>query len=168
MGNTKTKIETTSALTPIEPQVEQAVQGWVKGNKKLIQVLREQKKVWTDFLSPKNPECTSSQEYYDGMKVVIATGLGKLDLYNKDPKNNEPRNELVREITSKLKDLRKLLKPKAEKADPRPPAQMFLDYLGKAHALFDKDAEMFGDLSEEIAEELQTLVNKAGKQYLTT
>ena len=73
MGNTKTKIETTSSLTPIEPQVEQAVQGWVKGNKKLIQVLREQKKVWTDFLSPKNPECTSSQEYYDGMKVVIAT-----------------------------------------------------------------------------------------------
>ena len=169
MGNTKTKIETTSSLVPvIETTVQLAVDGWVKGNKKLIQVLREEKKVWTDFLSPKNPECTSSQEYYDGMKVVIATGLGKLDLYNEDPKNNEPRNELVREITSKLKDLRKLLKPKAEKSEPRTPPQMFLDYLAKAHALFDKDAEMFGDKSEEIAEELHKLVHKAGKQYLTT
>ena len=138
---TKIKLETTSAITTpsiIEKTVELAVDGWVKGNKKLIQVLREENKVWTDFLSPKNPECTSSQEYYDGMKVVIATGLGKLDLYNEDPKNNEPRNELVREITSKLKDLRKLLKPKAEKSEPRTPAQMFLDYLNKADALFEK------------------------------
>ena len=160
MGNTKTKIETTSALTPIEPQVEQAVQGWVKGNKKLIQVLREQKKVWTDFLSPKNPECTSSQEYYDGMKVVIATGLGKLDLYNEDPKNNEPRNELVREITSKLKDLRKLLKPKAEKSEPRTPTQMFIDYLEKADKLFEKDDQLFGDKTEDISIALTNLISQ--------
>ena len=160
MGNTKTKIETTSSLTPIEPQVEQAVQGWVKGNKKLIQVLREQKKVWTDFLSPKNPECTSSQEYYDGMKVVIATGLGKLDLYNEDPKNNEPRNELVREITSKLKDLRKLLKPKAEKSDPRTPKQMFIDYMDKAEALFDKVEDgLFGDITEDVKEALSDVID---------
>ena len=164
MGNTKTKIETTSSLVPvIETTVQQAVDGWVKGNKKLIQVLREEKKVWTDFLSPKNPECTSSQEYYDGMKVVIATGLGKLDLYNEDPKNNEPRNELVREITSKLKDLRKLLKPKAEKAEPRTPAQMFLDYLNKADALFEKDAEMFGDKSDNIQLELKKVIDLVGQ-----
>ena len=145
--------------TVIETKVNQAVQGWVKGNKKLIQVLREENKVWTDFLSPKNPECTSSQEYYDGMKVVIATGLGKLDLYNEDPKNNEPRNELVREITSKLKDLRKLLKPKAEKAEPRTPKQMFIDYLEKADNLFEKDAEMFGDQTENVAIALTNIIN---------
>tara|TARA_R100001510_G_scaffold29999_1_gene26661 strand:+ start:329 stop:832 length:504 start_codon:yes stop_codon:yes gene_type:complete len=157
---TEDTLETTSALTPIEPQVEQAVQGWVKGNKKLIQVLREQKKVWTDFLSPKNPECTSSQEYYDGMKVVIATGLGKLALYNEDPKNNEPRNELVREITSKLKDLRKLLKPKAEKAEPRTPEQMFIDYLEKADKLFEKDDQLFGDKTEDISIALTNLISQ--------
>ena len=163
MGNTKTKLETTSALTPIiETTVQLAVDGWVKGNKKLIQVLREEGKVWTDFLSPKNPECTSSQEYYDGMKVVIATGLDKLDLYNEDPKNNEPRNDLVREITSKLKDLRKLLKPKAEKADPRSPAEMFKDYLIKADKLFEKDAEMFGDKSDNIQLELAKVIDLIG------
>ena len=146
--------------TVIETKVNQAVQGWVKGNKKLIQVLREEKKVWTDFLSPKNPECTSSQEYYDGMKVVIATGLGKLDLYNEDPKGNEPRNELVREITSKLKDLRKLLKPKAEKAEPRTPDQMFIDYLEKADKLFEKDDQMFGEKTEDISIALTNLINQ--------
>ena len=165
MGNTKTKtvLKTTSAITTpsiIEKTVELAVDGWVKGNKKLIQVLREENKVWTDFLSPKNPECTSSQEYYDGMKVVIATGLGKLDLYNEDPKNNEPRNELVREITSKLKDLRKLLKPKAEKSDPRTPKQMFIDYMNKAETLFDKVEDgLFGDTTEDVKEALSDVID---------
>mgnify|MGYP003134128164 CR=1 FL=1 len=156
-------LKTTSAITTpsiIEKTVELAVDGWVKGNKKLIQVLREENKVWTDFLSPKNPECTSSQEYYDGMKVVIATGLGKLDLYNEDPKNNEPRNELVREITSKLKDLRKLLKPKAEKSDPRTPKQMFIDYINKAEALFDKVEDgLFGDTTEDVKEALADVID---------
>ena len=163
MGNTQTKLETTSALTPIdsgiEPNVEKAVIEWGQGETKLIDVLREEGKVWTDFLSPKNAECTSDQTYYDGMKLVMARMLKQEALYLEDPKNNEPRNVLVRKCTSKLKDLRKLLKPKAEKADPRTPAQMFKDYLEKADKLFEKDAEMFGDKSDNIQLELKKVID---------
>ena len=163
MGNTKTKIETTSALTPIdsgiEPKVEKAVIEWGQGETKLVDVMREEKKVWTDFLSPKNPECTSDQAYYDGMKLVMARMLKQEALYLEEPKNNEPRNVLVRKCTSKLKDLRKLLKPKAEKADPRSPAEMFKDYLIKADKLFEKDAEMFGDKSDNIQLELAKVID---------
>ena len=163
MGNTKTKLETTSILTPIdsgiEPNVEKAVIEWGQGETKLIDVLREEGKVWTDFLSPKNAECTSDQAYYDGMKLVMARMLKQEALYLEDPKNNEPRNVLVRKCTSKLKDLRKLLKPKAEKADPRTPKQMFIDYLEKADKLFEKDDQMFGDQTENVAIALTNIIN---------
>jgi uncharacterized protein (UPF0305 family) len=161
--NKQTKIETTSALTPIdsgiEPNVEKAVIEWGQGETKLIDVLREEGKKWTDFLSPKNDECTSDQAYYDGMKLVMARMLKQEALYLEDPKNNEPRNVLVRKCTSKLKDLRKLLKPKAEKADPRSPKQMFIDYLEKADKLFEKDDQMFGEETANISEALTNLIN---------
>tara|TARA_Y100000114_G_C11584892_1_gene242886 strand:- start:61 stop:558 length:498 start_codon:yes stop_codon:yes gene_type:complete len=162
--NKQTKIETTSALTPIdsgiEPNVEKAVIEWGQGETKLIDVLREEGKVWTDFLSPKNAECTSDQAYYDGMKLVMARMLKQEALYLEDPKNNEPRNVLVRKCTSKLKDLRKLLKPKAEKAEPRTPAQMFIDYLEKADKLFEKDDQMFGEKTEDISIALTNVINQ--------
>jgi len=147
--------------TIVEPSIAEAVPNWLRSGKKLITTLRDEGKVWTDFLSPKNDDCTSTQEYYDGMKVVIATGLDKLDLYNEEPKGNEPRNELVREIGSKLKDIRKLLKPKAEKKEPRSDIELFMELLDKAQTRLADNEEMFANHSE-VVDAMENLFNVIG------
>ncbi len=56
-------------LDHIEPQFQKSVIADVKYAKKLIQVLRELNKKWTDLLSPntKESESTCTPEYYESM-----------------------------------------------------------------------------------------------------
>jgi len=127
----------------VEPKIEKAVIAWGRGETKLIDVLREEGKVWTDFLSPKNSLSTCTQEYYDNMKLVMAKMLGQEELYLEDKTNNEPRNRLVSKCTSKLKDMRRLLKPKAEKGDPRSDLELLMSDLDKAQKRLMENEEMF-------------------------
>ena len=55
----------------IEPEFEKALINDVKHGTKLIQVLRDLEKRWTDLLSPntKNSESTCTPEYYESVKI---------------------------------------------------------------------------------------------------
>ena len=60
----------------IEPEFEKALIADVKYGKKLIQVLRELNKKWTDLLSPntKDSESTCTKEYYESVRVAVTKG----------------------------------------------------------------------------------------------
>ena len=58
--------------------------------------------------------------------------LGKKELFLEPAKGNTARTELVKQIGSKLGDLMKLLRPKAEKADPKSDLELFMQDLNKA------------------------------------
>ena len=145
----------------IEPEFEKALIADVKYGKKLIQVLRELNKKWTDLLSPntKDSESTCTPEYYESVRVAVTKGwpvadrtLWETPSKELDQVEKNRKRELGMAIGSKIKDLRKQLKkdqtsPK-ERAEARSPEQRFWDHIHSAgdiltkHDIFD-DANMF-------------------------
>ena len=132
------------SIDHIEPEFEKALINDVKHGTKLIQVLRDLEKRWTDLLSPntKNSESTCTPEYYESVRVAITKGWPHADrvLFETPSKDlndvdkNKKRN-LGKSIGSKLKDLRRQLRKEQEpqnRAEPRSPLQLFWDHIHKA------------------------------------
>ena len=90
----------------VEPTLRPKIIGWGQSQAKLIDEMRKLGKKHTDFMSPKNAESTCTQEYYDDTKLVIAEMLGKKELFLEPAKGNTARTELVKQIGSKLGDLK--------------------------------------------------------------
>ena len=132
------------SIDHIEPEFEKALINDVKHGKKLIQVLRELEKQWTDLLSPntKNSESTCTPEDYESVRVAITKGWPHADrvLFETPSKDlndveKNKKRDLGKSIGSKLKDLRRQLKKEQEpqnRAEPRTPLQLFWDHIHKA------------------------------------
>jgi hypothetical protein len=149
MSNKNTQID------HIEPEFEKALINDVKHGKKLIQVLRDLNKKWTDLLSPntKSGQSTCTPEYYESVRMAITKAWPHSDrvLFETPAKdlNDVDKNKkrlLGNSIGSKLKDLRRQLKKEQEpqqRAEPRSPDQLFWDHIHKAgdllvkHTIFD-------------------------------
>ena len=165
------KVNTT--IDHIEPEFEKALIADVKYGKKLIQVLRELNKKWTDLLSPntKDSESTCTKEYYESVRVAVTKGwpvadrtLWETPSKELDQVEKNRKRELGMAIGSKIKDLRKQLKkdqtaPK-DRAEARSQLQIFWDHIHAAgdiltkHDIFD-DANMF----RKVDDALQALYN---------
>ena len=157
------------SIDHIEPEFEKALINDVKYGKKLIQVLRDLNKKWTDLLSPntKNSESTCTPEYYESVRVAITKAWPHSDrvLFETPAKdlNDVDKNKkrlLGNSIGSKLKDLRRQLKKEQEpqnRAEPRTPLQLFWDHIHKAGDIlanknpFD-DANVFKKIDQAFAD----------------
>ena len=154
MSNTKNTISIT--VDHIEPELEKALINEIKHGKKLIQVLRDLKKKWTDFVSPntKDSISTSTPEYYESIRQAIVKSftseervLWETPTKELDAVQSHEKRELGQKIGSKIKDIRRQLKkeqePKKDRAEPRSPNQLFWDHIHKAgdllvkHTIFD-------------------------------
>jgi hypothetical protein len=155
-------------LDHIEPEFEKALIADVKYGKKLIQVLRDLNKKWTDLLSPntKDSVSTCTPEYYESVRIAVTKGwptadrtLWETPSKELDPVEKNRKRELGMAIGSKIKDLRKQLKkdqlPKKERAEARSPLQRFWDHIHDAgyiltqHEIFD-DANVFKKIEKAI------------------
>ena len=143
MSNTKKTISVT--IDHIEPEFEKALINEIKHGKKLIQVLRDLNKKWTDFVSPntKDSISTSTPEYYESIRQAIAKGftseervLWETPTKELDAVQSYDKRELGKKIGSKIKDIRRQLQkeqePKKDRAEPRSPLQLFWDHIHKA------------------------------------
>ena len=155
----------------IEPEFEKALINDVKYGKKLIQVLRDLKKKWTDLLSPntKDSVSTCTPEYYESVRVAITKAWPHADrvLFETPSKELDPveknrKRELGMAIGSKIKDLRKQLKkdqtaPK-ERAEARSPLQRFWDHIHDAgEILANKDIIDDANVFKKIEEAIQAI-----------
>ena len=136
----------------IEPEFEKALIADVKYGKKLIQVLRELNKKWTDLLSPntKDSESTCTKEYYESVRVAVTKGwpvadrtLWETPSKELDQVEKNRKRELGMAIGSKIKDLRKQLKkdqtaPK-DRAEARSQEQIFWDLVYRAGEILQKN-----------------------------
>jgi len=145
----------------VEPTLRPKIIGWGQSQAKLIDEMRKLGKKHTDFMSPKNVESTCTQEYYDDTKLVIAEMLGKKELFLEPAKGNTARTELVKQIGSKLGDLMKLLRPKADKADPKSDLELFMQDLNKAQKRLMDNEDMFSNHND-IVLAFESLFDKIG------
>ena len=163
MSNTNTQID------HIEPEFEMALINDVRHGKKLIQVLRDLNKKWTDLLSPntKSGQSTCTPEYYESVRVAITKAWPHSDrvLFETPSKDlndveKNKKRDLGKSIGSKLKDLRRQLKKEQEpqnRAEPRTPLQLFWDHIHKAGDIlanknpFD-DANVFKKIDQAFAD----------------
>ena len=161
----------------IEPEFEKALINEIKHGKKLIQVLRDLKKKWTDFVSPntKDSISTSTPEYYESIRQAIAKSftseervLWETPTKELDAVQSYEKRELGKKIGSKIKDIRRQLKkeqePKKDRAEPRSPEQLFWDHIHKAGDIlanknpfddadaFKKIDQAFQDIYDAVAE----------------
>jgi len=159
-----------TTIDHIEPAFEKALIADVKNGTKLIQVLRELKKKWTDLLSPntKDSLSTCTPEYYESVRVAITKGFSHTDRTCWETPTKElndvdklRKSNLGKMIGSKIKDLRKQLKKEQEsspeRAEPRTPNELFLEYLNKAGTILEKNQTLYGPDQDKLHKKLEDM-----------